>query len=144
MAIGVALVFAAGHTTNAFAQEDEFEITLDVVLDDVEDIDGVVMSVIEDERERSGMEQELSEERELEARLRDEEAFIEGDGEDADEYDDGLLDEYDDGEEIEAGEDEDEPFEENPELDEPLDEPLDEVIEEPVADEPAVDEPDVV
>ena len=154
LAIGVALALGAAHASNAIAQEDnaierddEFEVTLDVVLDDVEDIDGVVMSVIEDERERSEMEEEFAEERELEARLRDEEAFIERDGEDADEYDDGQFDEYDDGEEIETGEDE--PLEETPELDETVDEVIEEPgmdepnIEEPVVEEPGMDEPNI-
>jgi len=126
LAIAMALVFSAAYVTDAVAQEDEFEVTLDVVLDDVEDIDGVVMSVIEDERERAQIEGEFVRERELEARLRDEETSFENDRDDADEYDDGQFDDYDDGEEVEIVDDEAEPLEESS------------------TDEPAIDEPGIL
>ena len=156
LAIGVALALGATHAGNALAQEDDFEVTLDVVLDNTDDIDGVVMSVIEDQMAQTELEEEFHEERELEARLRDEEDFIEDDGDDADEHDDGQFDDYDDGEKFETDEHDDGQFDdfddgEQVETDEHDEEPLDEgsdlesmedeMIDEPVTEEPAMDEP---
>ena len=156
LAIGVALALGATHAGNALAQQDDFEVTLDVVLDNTDDIDGVVMSVIEDQMERTEMEENFHAERELEARLRDEENFIEDGGDDADEHDDGQFDDYDDGERIETDEHDDGQFDDFDDgeqietdahdeelLDEGSDlEPMrDEMIDEPGTDEPAMDEP---
>ncbi|NNC63589.1 MAG: hypothetical protein HKN84_02285 [Gammaproteobacteria bacterium] len=113
--VGIACVIGSMHALEANAQEDEFEVTLDAVLDDVSDIDGVIMTVIEEEHgDRESDELHENDDEPFGGRAHDE--LVDHDEREADELDDGQFDDYDDGE-IPEEEHHDEPSMDEPDID---------------------------
>lgn len=106
--IGIACAIGSLHAVGASAQEDDFdaraedfEITLENILDGPDDADGVIMPLIEAEMNREA--EESNDHDDGKSNDYGEGEFEDYDQGHADDYDDGKFDEYDDGEEIQTG-----------------------------------------
>ena len=97
------LVVSVAAVPQALAQENEFAVTLDIVLNDVGDVDSEILPAIAVELERVERDDAVGADLERESRERVEDELIEGDRADPDGYDDGEFDDYDDGEEVDTG-----------------------------------------
>ncbi len=154
LAIAIACVFGSMHALEVNAQEDEFEIMLDAVLEDASEVDGVIMTLIDEEHdEESGERDEFIEDDRESSDSFEHEELVDHDENEADELDDGNFDDYDDGEPIEIPEEEhDEMLElDGQETDESVVEEMEMELEteietelETEIDEPVVDEPEIV
>ena len=94
----VCTVGVSAQETDANSRDDEFEITLDDVVDDVSDADGLIMTLIEEERDGAAVGSDEYENADGEGNHYDGSDLEDYDEHEADNYDDGYFDDYDDGE----------------------------------------------